>query len=274
MKSKFPIAVASTVLPSAVAVCSAAVILCGSAQALTFNFTDEYYVSTAAQFNTAFHTTGTSPPGYNGAGIYQETNTATPTVTELHANSSSSYQPVPGEFVQNTTPNASAAIVLTNWYHNFFGTLPQPVNNGGGSVTGPNNNTSSPIIQYMTGITGVTTSTRTFTGGTVTAFNLNSIDFNSNVFAIGATIEGLLNGVVEDTFTGSINTGGLWQTHSFNWTDIDEVLFNNLTVQGSLSISNINISPVPGPVVGAGIPGLILAGGGLVGWWRRRQKIA
>ena len=38
-------------------------------------------------------------------------------------------------------------------------------------------------------------------------------------------------------------------------------LFNNLTVQGSLSIRNINISPVPGPVVGAGIPGLILAGG-------------
>jgi hypothetical protein len=73
---------------------------------------------------------------------------------------------------------------------------------------------------------------------------------------------------VPNTFTGQF----FGFTSSVPFTSVAETAGTQVGGSETYNLSNLVFSSVPGPIAGAGLPGLILAASGLLGWWRRRQR--
>jgi CHRD domain-containing protein len=93
------------------------------------------------------------------------------------------------------------------------------------------------------------------------SFNLGDLTFYNPAFVMlqgglsqaeAALIAGIENGQTYFNIHTSVNPGGEIRSQ----------------------LLPLGVSAVPGPIAGAGVPGLIAACGGLLGWWRRRQQTA
>jgi hypothetical protein len=67
-------------------------------------------------------------------------------------------------------------------------------------------------------------------------------------------------------------------TDNINFTGISQASGESFvtlySAPSDISIRGVAFAPVPGPIVGSGLPGLVLGIGGLLAWWRRHRRKA
>jgi len=105
-------------------------------------------------------------------------------------------------------------------------------------------------------------------------FICGNVMFCDNYIVGGGTGIGADDFVNGQLRTDFLTLSGIMPGQPFNITEVFHIVSDGPGAHLAGAILVDPAASVPGPVVGAGLPGLILASGGLLGWWRRRQKTA
>jgi hypothetical protein len=189
--------------------------------------------TSAASADTIYSDFG-SGQGYQSGG-YQLNSSSNPLAMGFTASSTGSVSEIDLAFLYESGPNAF--------------TLGLATNNGGNLGTGLGtwslSNVTIDVNNAVTKVTGIT-------GVTLTAGN----DYFLYVTPASSSADGVW------LFTSDSTTGPIIQGSNRG---------TSILPLGAFDILSGTAAPVPGPVLGAGLPGLIMLGAGVLGWWRRRN---